>query len=125
MRKSGLILFALVAILTSTLNAVVNYNIVDEIGLQGTLMDRDARSIIKPIVVYTNGSQLRIDFNKPFGQLEVTIVNEFNHQVYENNINVTTVTQEFITIGNLAKGNYTIYITNSEGKFVSGDFDIY
>ncbi len=68
-------------------------------------------------------TSLEIAFNSSLGNLTVTVVNQQNFPVYQQTVNATSGSSLTINTGSWSNGTYTLFITNSSGGCLEGQFN--
>lgn len=91
----------------------------ETLPLEGKLGKKGMRSVgttEKPVLIDTNGSMLRIEFNDKQGWVNVTIVSESNCPVYSESIYNPTL--EYLSLDGAKSGYYEVEVTTSNGTYI-------
>ncbi|MDR2146106.1 MAG: DUF3244 domain-containing protein [Tannerella sp.] len=96
----------------------------DEIDLSGNLTPEKTRSLTVPIEAYLAGSGIEVYFLADLGTITVSIHDETETAVYQQSYPKTGGLQTVIPVSGLASGTYTIEFMDSQGRYLSGSFEI-
>lgn len=112
-----------------TMVSISMYNIsndaAEEIDLLGNLASNRQRSLMKPIQTFITGQQfIETDFNVTLGSIEISVYDEVGNAVYRQFVTTYAGQHIFIDIASFNSGEYSIKLTNSQGRYLEGNFVI-
>jgi hypothetical protein len=80
------------------------------------------RSLIKPIQAFIVGESVEVDFNAGLGIIAISIYDEEENAVYQQSVGTYSGMHIVIDVSSFEEGEYVIEFTNSQGRYLSGDF---
>ena len=95
-----------------------------EIDLSGNFPPNKQRSLLKPIQAFNTGQFIEVVFNAAQGAIVITVYDETENVVYLQSVTGSAGQQVFIDITSFGVGEYTIELVDSQGRYLSGRFEI-
>jgi hypothetical protein len=99
------------------------WTIEEQIELLGDLGTGEAR-LLQSIQAKKTTGKLEIDFSESLNVISFEIMNETGEIVYAETRDVNNKSKVNVYLDNWEPGRYSIFFTNSAGKYLSGDFEL-
>lgn len=96
----------------------------EEIDLCDKHIKKKQKSLIKPVQAFISCRSVEVNFNTALGIIDISVYDETGNTVYWQSVNAYAGLQVFIDIASFDEGWYTIEFVDSQGKYLSGDFEI-
>ena len=81
-----------------------------------------SQSTLVEVLLFEN--EIQVNFLECLGNLTVTIVDENEHTVYNENVNSCVIKSISINVQNLSSGWHKITVSDTQGGWVEGSFFI-
>ena len=94
------------------------------IALRGDYTKKKQKSLIKPVRAFISCRSVEVDFNTVLGIIDISVYDETGNTVYWQSVDAYAGLQVFIDIASFDEGWYTIEFVDSQGRYLSGDFEI-
>lgn len=94
----------------------------DVIDIGGTMTSTGTRPFSVPVSAVNYSEYIEVTLPRFLGEISIRIYDEANDVVYEEIINASTQSRLLISTASLSMGTYRIEFTNSQGKYLEGDF---
>lgn len=95
----------------------------EDIKLYGSMMTNSFRSPGTLVNVTCNTLFINVVFLDNLSHVSIKITNEFGTPVYQMSVNTEEDEQALICIAQYEAGKYTIHFTNTNGGYLSGNFN--
>jgi len=98
---------------------------VAQVHLIGKLKLPDTKGITsQPIEVFQNEDELELYFLSSLALITITVTDEKNGTVYQKTVNATAGSSLTVDMKGWASGEYTLLITDGQGGYLEGVFEI-
>ena len=95
-----------------------------KLALKGSLSIPNIKSIMQPVEVYQNPQNLDVVFLANLGMINIAIFNDQGSPVYQTSANGAANSHVYISTRNISAGWYIIHISNMQGEFLQGSFNV-
>lgn len=96
----------------------------EKFPLEGDWQSDVARSLSPTPTASYDSQSIYIENPSPNCDITITITSSTGEEVYRQTFSESQTAYMVIRIGNLTSGRYTLQMTNSQGKYLTGVFEI-
>jgi len=97
---------------------------VQQIDLQGKLKKPGSKSEAQPVEVFQTEYDLQVNFLATLGDLDIEALNEDAQSVFQTSVNAAAGGKLIIDTRKWKQGTYFLRITDDEGGYLEGKFEI-